>query len=129
MQVVCFFQKLLGYAKLGCLTAESKKEIDDFLVSSRELPKAPWEEGVCKVCGVDKDDYSVLLCDKCDAEYHTYCLSPPLASIPQGTGIVPLVLLTSIMFEMHQNVLRSFPVAIKSPMEKLLVFTWMESHI
>ncbi|KAL6960620.1 hypothetical protein U1Q18_038384 [Sarracenia purpurea var. burkii] len=89
MQVVCLFQKFVGYAKLDCLNAESKKEIDDFLVSSNELPKAPWEEGVCKVCGIDKDDDSVLLCDTCDAEYHTYCLSPPLARIPQGNWYCP----------------------------------------
>lgn len=89
MQVVSLFQKFVGYAKLGCLSAELKREIDDFLVSSSELPKAPWEEGVCKVCGIDKDDVSVLLCDTCDAEYHTYCLSPPLPRIPQGNWYCP----------------------------------------
>ncbi|XP_058188269.1 methyl-CpG-binding domain-containing protein 9 isoform X2 [Rhododendron vialii] len=88
-EVVSLFQKFVGYAKLGCLSAELKKEIDDFLVSSSELPKAPWEEGVCKVCGIDKDDVSVLLCDTCDAEYHTYCLSPPLPRIPQGNWYCP----------------------------------------
>ncbi|KAE9449142.1 hypothetical protein C3L33_18950, partial [Rhododendron williamsianum] len=88
-EVVSPFQKFVGYAKLGCLSAELKKEIDDFLVSSSELPKAPWEEGVCKVCGIDKDDVSVLLCDTCDAEYHTYCLSPPLPRIPQGNWYCP----------------------------------------
>eukprot|EP01018_Ginkgo_biloba_P007288 Gb_22434 [translate_table: standard] len=54
-----------------------------------ELPKAPWEEGVCKVCGIDKDDDSVLLCDTCDSEYHTYCLNPPLAKIPEGNWYCP----------------------------------------
>ncbi|XP_052196000.1 methyl-CpG-binding domain-containing protein 9 [Diospyros lotus] len=89
MEVVKLYQKFLGYAKLGCLTAESKKEIDDFLLSSSELPKAPWEEGICKICGIDKDDNSVLLCDTCDAEYHTYCLNPPLRRIPQGNWYCP----------------------------------------
>ncbi|GFY87180.1 methyl-CPG-binding domain 9 [Actinidia rufa] len=68
-EVVCFFQKLVGYAKLGCLTAESKKEIDDFLVSSRELPKGT-------LGGRSLISY-------------TYCLSPPLASIPQGNWYCP----------------------------------------
>ncbi|XP_078443841.1 methyl-CPG-binding domain 9 isoform X2 [Wolffia australiana] len=54
-----------------------------------EIPKAPWEEGVCKVCGIDKDDDSVLLCDTCDSEYHTYCLNPPLSKIPEGNWYCP----------------------------------------
>lgn len=53
------------------------------------LPKAPWDEGVCKVCGMDKDDVSVLLCDTCDSEYHTYCLNPPLVKIPEGNWYCP----------------------------------------
>ncbi|KAA8548087.1 hypothetical protein F0562_004652 [Nyssa sinensis] len=88
-EVVGLFQKFVQYAKSECLSAASKKEINDFLVSANELPKAPWEEGVCKVCGIDKDDDSVLLCDTCDAEYHTYCLNPPLARIPEGNWYCP----------------------------------------
>ena len=70
---------------------ESKPEIADMLMHANEssIPKAPWDEGVCKVCGVDKDDDNVLLCDKCDSEYHTYCLSPPLARIPEGNWYCP----------------------------------------
>ncbi|KAH7352873.1 hypothetical protein KP509_19G068300 [Ceratopteris richardii] len=57
--------------------------------SAEELKKAPWEEGVCKICGVDKDDDSTLLCDGCDAEYHIYCLEPPLSMIPEGNWYCP----------------------------------------
>jgi hypothetical protein len=66
-----------------------KKDIDDFIASISQIPKAPWDEGVCKVCGIDRDDDSVLLCDKCDAEYHKYCLIPPLARIPEGNWYCP----------------------------------------
>ena len=72
------------------ISAETKKEIGDVIASTSEIPKAPWDEGVCKVCGIDKDDDSVLLCDACDAEYHMYCLSPPLARIPEGNWYCPL---------------------------------------
>lgn len=65
-----------------------QKEIQK-IITYREIPKAPWEDGVCKVCGVDNDDKSVLLCDACDAEYHTYCLNPPLARIPSGNWYCP----------------------------------------
>ncbi|KAF5739628.1 Methyl-CpG-binding domain-containing protein 9 putative isoform 1 [Tripterygium wilfordii] len=88
-EVVTFVQKIVGYAKSECLSSEDKKEIDDLLASTNEIPKAPWDEGVCKVCGIDKDDDSVLLCDKCDAEYHTYCLNPPLSRIPEGNWYCP----------------------------------------
>lgn len=88
-EVVTLVQKFEGYAKLDHISAEIKKELDDFLASMNEVPKAPWDEGVCKVCGVDKDDNSVLLCDTCDAEYHTYCLNPPLARIPEGNWYCP----------------------------------------
>ncbi|XP_010660930.1 methyl-CpG-binding domain-containing protein 9 isoform X2 [Vitis vinifera] len=88
-EVLPLVQKFTEYAKSECLSAETEKEIDDFLVSASEIPKAPWDEGVCKVCGIDKDDDSVLLCDMCDAEYHTYCLNPPLARIPEGNWYCP----------------------------------------
>ncbi|KAJ7974555.1 Methyl-CpG-binding domain-containing protein 9 [Quillaja saponaria] len=88
-EVVAYVQKFVEYAKLECLSAELKKDLDVFMDRTSEIPKAPWDEGVCKVCGFDKDDDSVLLCDTCDAEYHTYCLNPPLARIPEGNWYCP----------------------------------------
>ncbi|KAL4353295.1 hypothetical protein GQ457_06G041410 [Hibiscus cannabinus] len=88
-EVLILVQKLAEYAKLECLNSETKKEINNILASTSDIPKAPWDEGVCKVCGIDKDDDSVLLCDTCDAEYHTYCLNPPLARIPEGNWYCP----------------------------------------
>ncbi|KAI7733242.1 hypothetical protein M8C21_003056 [Ambrosia artemisiifolia] len=72
-------------------TEEGKKELNALIIEILEgpLPPAPWEDGVCKVCGMDRDDDSVLLCDKCDSEYHTYCLDPPLARIPDGNWYCP----------------------------------------
>lgn len=68
---------------------ESKNELKDIVSSTAEIPKAPWDDGICKICGIDKDDDSVLLCDACDAEYHRYCLNPPLAKIPEGNWYCP----------------------------------------
>lgn len=70
---------------------DAVKERDDLLlqVCNSSLPRAPWEEGICKVCGMDKDDDNVLLCDKCDSEYHRYCLNPPLLRIPEGNWYCP----------------------------------------
>lgn len=72
-------------------SADALKERDDLLVQvcNSALPRAPWDEGICKVCGMDKDDDNVLLCDKCDSEYHRYCLDPPLLRIPEGNWYCP----------------------------------------
>ncbi|XP_038904733.1 methyl-CpG-binding domain-containing protein 9 isoform X2 [Benincasa hispida] len=98
-EVLSLIGKLQEFSKLESLSAETKVEVDSFLVSSNEIPKAPWDEGVCKVCGIDKDDDSVLLCDTCDAEYHTYCLNPPLARIPEGNWYCPSCVMGTRMVE------------------------------
>jgi len=56
--------------------------------SNEELPEAPWDQG-CSVCGLDVMSGIVLLCDCCDAEYHTKCLDPPLTSEPEGEWFCP----------------------------------------
>ncbi|XP_043704341.1 methyl-CpG-binding domain-containing protein 9-like isoform X2 [Telopea speciosissima] len=88
-EVLTLVQKCAELANAECLSTEAKKELDDILLCANDIPKAPWDEGVCKVCGIDKDDDSVLLCDTCDSEYHTYCLNPPLARIPEGNWYCP----------------------------------------
>lgn len=88
MQVLNQFEKLMKCKQSDCLSAEALNEIDEMVGSPREILKAPWES-VCKVCRIDRDDGSVLLCDKCDAEYHIYCLDPPLAIIPEGNWYCP----------------------------------------
>lgn len=48
-------------------------------------PLLPSEEVImCKVCGKGDNDEKLLLCDGCDAGYHTFCVSPPLEEIPSG---------------------------------------------
>ena len=37
----------------------------------------------CEVCGRGDNGLSMLLCDGCDTGYHTFCLDPPLKSIPK----------------------------------------------
>lgn len=42
------------------------------------------EEDTCQVCGTGVSPALLLLCDGCDAAWHTFCLSPPLADVPEG---------------------------------------------
>lgn len=88
-EVLPLIHKVSKFADTQPLSAEAKKEMEDIFESASEIPRAPWDDGVCKVCGVDKDDDNVLLCDSCDSEYHTYCLDPPLARIPEGNWYCP----------------------------------------
>lgn len=38
----------------------------------------------CRICRRKGGDEYMLLCDGCDHGYHTYCLRPPLLSVPRG---------------------------------------------
>ncbi|KAK9067280.1 hypothetical protein SSX86_014606 [Deinandra increscens subsp. villosa] len=86
-EVSPLLSKLSEYEKFN---AEGEKELEEHLASI-EIPKLSLEAGICKVCGVNQDDDRVLLCDTewCNAEYHTYCLNPPLSEIPQGHWYCP----------------------------------------
>ena len=39
---------------------------------------------VCHRCVRTKEPHKIILCDRCDAAYHIYCLDPPLRRIPPG---------------------------------------------
>ena len=41
-------------------------------------------ESGCRICGFDDDHANLLLCEGCDTEVHTYCLTPPLEKVPTG---------------------------------------------
>ncbi|KAL0039732.1 hypothetical protein WJX77_006357 [Trebouxia sp. C0004] len=65
----------------------SSNENNVNIVEDLARPFAPWEG--CCVCWEDEDRKHILLCDKCDAEYHTYCLDPPLEDVPEGEWFCP----------------------------------------
>mmetsp|Transcript_15921 Transcript_15921/g.33627 ORF Transcript_15921/g.33627 Transcript_15921/m.33627 type:complete len:488 (+) Transcript_15921:82-1545(+) len=79
-------------------TASISAAPEDFVVTSSKPPTctaaitnavkshnyaAGTDEG-CKVCHRDIDHPNLLLCEACNDEYHTYCLDPPLTSVPEG---------------------------------------------
>ena len=43
----------------------------------------------CRVCHRNDQDDVLLLCDGCDAAFHTHCLDPPLARVPDGDWLCP----------------------------------------
>lgn len=109
-EVLSLFQKKTVENDPTTLDASEHPVADDSARFDGELPKAPWEEGVCKVCGIDKDDDSVLLCDTCDSEYHMYCLNPPLAKIPEGNWYCPSCLAGQDEFQEGSAPLLGMPI-------------------
>ena len=89
--------------KSNMQTTKSKDDSDNDSTSSSELgddedddSDTKWcqfcldDKGIpicvfcgCRVCFGKHDKNKLLLCDKCDEEYHIYCLDPPLTSIPK----------------------------------------------
>lgn len=51
----------------------SDTEAEDF----KSLPKSD----ACTVCHKTRTPEKILLCDNCDAGYHTFCLTPKLSSV------------------------------------------------
>jgi hypothetical protein len=43
----------------------------------------------CRVCFGKHHQTKLLLCDRCDNEYHTFCLDPPLKSVPKRKWYCP----------------------------------------
>jgi hypothetical protein len=51
--------------------------------------KSPPAKLPCIKCGDHRKAAVMLLCDHCDAPWHTYCLDPPLTSVPEGNWLCP----------------------------------------
>ncbi|XP_065085510.1 lysine-specific demethylase 5 [Ochlerotatus camptorhynchus] len=49
----------------------------------------PMAKYICLMCNRGDVEESMLLCDGCDASYHTFCLLPPLQEIPKGDWRCP----------------------------------------
>lgn len=71
-------------------TAEVEQELEEILTSV-EIPETPLESIYCKVCGINRHGKKLLSCDTngCNAEYHTYCLDPPLKDVPKESWQCP----------------------------------------
>ncbi|KAK4393008.1 Methyl-CpG-binding domain-containing protein 9, partial [Sesamum angolense] len=82
-EVVALYQKLINDQRPEWFNDALNKDLGNIAVPTHDS-KGSWGEGFCKVCGIDENNKKVLLCDTCDAEYHTYCLRPPLTKVPKG---------------------------------------------
>lgn len=71
----------------GCYLNYHPACLDLPIQTAIKISTYPWKCPLCKlceVCAIPGDDDKLLLCDKCDKGYHTFCLSPPLYELPTG---------------------------------------------
>jgi hypothetical protein len=61
--------------------AECTKCLDDKSKTCKECS--------CNTCGNKERDDENLMCDECEYCYHTFCLDPPLDTIPEGDWYCP----------------------------------------
>lgn len=43
----------------------------------------------CIICKQNTESHKILLCDRCEQEYHYYCITPPLKEPPEGDWFCP----------------------------------------
>lgn len=68
-----------GSIQTAVTSSSSAKKVTDNAVMIDPLMKY-----ICHICNRGDVEESMLLCDGCDDSYHTFCLLPPLSSIPKG---------------------------------------------
>uniref|UniRef100_A0A8C4IPX3 E3 ubiquitin-protein ligase UHRF n=1 Tax=Dicentrarchus labrax TaxID=13489 RepID=A0A8C4IPX3_DICLA len=68
---------------LGDTPAGSERSNGPECKHCKDDPKKNCQWCNCKICGIKQDPDKQLLCDECDMAFHTYCLNPPLTSIPE----------------------------------------------
>jgi hypothetical protein len=68
-------------SKSGASTSSTSSHRNTTLSSARGNVEEPEGDG-CLVCRRDDDHSNLLLCEGCETEIHTYCLDPPLNSVP-----------------------------------------------
>jgi len=72
------------------LNEDERKRLIQALEASGDLPRSTssgdfpvvGDDTGCLICGRDDDHSSLMLCEGCNDEYHTYCLDPPLPAVP-----------------------------------------------
>jgi len=72
----------------------------------------PSPSHACEVCNFPDGEEWMLLCDSCGKGWHTYCLAPPLTSIPDGCWVCPRCNSKGITSESVEA--KGSPVAAKS---------------
>lgn len=69
--------------KLIRIEHNDDEEEDEPTVTSK--PGKALEDPPCEICFSPDDGEKMLLCDGCDQGFHTFCLDPPMKSVPKDS--------------------------------------------
>ncbi|KAG3103483.1 hypothetical protein PI124_g13622 [Phytophthora idaei] len=64
---------------------EEQEQSMDVEMEEEEEEEEEEAETTCEVCKGSDREKDIILCDDCDAEYHLFCLQPPLSKVPDGS--------------------------------------------
>ncbi|GLE10208.1 hypothetical protein PINS_up022233 [Pythium insidiosum] len=82
-------QRVVDHGLDMAVDEETKDGDDNEEEEDEEEEEEENDDTVCTVCKTSEDEGNILMCDTCDAEYHLYCLSPPLTAVPEGDWFCP----------------------------------------
>ncbi|KAG6587211.1 Bromodomain-containing protein 4 [Phytophthora cinnamomi] len=71
------------------LTVIFERLMKEWVYTTENRPMVAAEEDNCRNCQTIYAKGRLLLCDRCDAPYHTFCLASPLPMIPKGEWFCP----------------------------------------
>jgi hypothetical protein len=66
----------------------AQQEYDAFVIGAEDSDEEE-ADVVCVFCNEPSQPEVLLLCDYCNLGYHTFCLDPPLARVPDGDWFCP----------------------------------------
>ena len=64
---------------------EITKNVDHEITKNSFDNSSSSSDDCCKKCGNSEKQELLLLCDRCDNGWHTFCLTPALSKVPEGT--------------------------------------------
>ncbi|XP_046982149.1 E3 ubiquitin-protein ligase UHRF1-like [Schistocerca americana] len=59
-----------------------KRPVRAICDNCNDNPAAQCRACSCRVCGLKSEPSKQIMCDECDSPYHLWCLTPPLAEVP-----------------------------------------------
>ncbi|CAI5731820.1 unnamed protein product [Hyaloperonospora brassicae] len=66
------------------LSSTFERLMKEWVYTTADRPMIAADEDNCRKCRTVHAKERLLLCDRCDAPYHTFCLDPSLSVVPKG---------------------------------------------
>ncbi|KAK1942888.1 PHD and RING finger domain-containing protein 1 [Phytophthora citrophthora] len=68
---------------------QEEPDVDHSMDVEMEEREEEEEQTACEICNSSQRESEIVLCDDCNAEYHIFCLQPPLPKVPEGAWYCP----------------------------------------